>query len=61
MLPNVSPTLRWKIEQMIAIHIVELIPEVGVHHHTVDPQTCMGVKVTILQYFEFLIAILYTP
>ena len=60
-LPDVCATLDGQIQQVVAVYVVEVVPEVGIHHHTIDAQSGMGVYITIFEDVELLLTILYAP
>ena len=60
-LPDVCATLDGQIQQVVAVHVVEVVPEVGIHHHSIDAQSGMGVYITVFEDVELLLTILYAP
>ncbi len=60
-LPDIRPAIPRQVDAVVAVHVVEFVPEVGVHDDAVDAETGVRVDVGLLQDAEFLVVVLNTP
>jgi hypothetical protein len=61
LLPDIGSALCGKIKVVVPVHVVQLVPQVGVHDDAVDAEPGMGVNVRLLERTEFFLSILDTP
>ena len=60
-LPNFCPAFRGEIEEVVAVDVVEVVPEVGGHDDAVHAKTGVGVDIGVLQDAELIVPILNRP
>ena len=60
-LPDIRPAFWWQVQQVVAIDVVEGVPQVGIHDHTVDSEAGMRVDVGLDEDIPLRLTILDAP